>query len=53
MGGCGRGGQAAGREHCMGPPPSNGAHPTLIPKAEMTDPEDADIGKIANNPAHN
>ena len=52
-GGCGRVGRAAGREHCMGSPPSNGARPTLISKAEMAEPEDADIGKIANNPAHN
>jgi len=52
-GGGGRGGRADGREHCMEPPPSNGAQPTLIPKAEMAEPEDADIGKIAHNPAHN
>ena len=44
----GRGGRAAGREHCMGSPPSNGARPTLISKAEMAEPGDADIGKIAN-----
>ena len=52
-GACGRGGRVAGREHCMGPPPSNGAQHTLIPKAEMAELEDADIGNLANNPAHN